>query len=616
MRIRRVGEHAVIEKGSTLLLFNTIDSGLYKIKPITEKLFNLVQKHGIETAKKLMKEGDVEDIAEEKITELTENGFLDQEPDFTPPTTFPITGMSLNVSHDCNLNCRYCYGGGGTYVGEKSYMNKEIGETSIDRLLGWSEDCERIYLNFFGGEPLLNFSLIQHLVNYGNKKAELEGKRIKYSITSNCTLLTEKIIKFLNDHNINVLASMDGPKPIQNTNRPFKNGGGSYDTIASNVQKLFSTRKTVTARATLTRDCISLNTIINGLRSVGFKYIHIEPVTADNTCSFALSEEDFETLKKEYENVGKIFMDSVLRGDPIGFSNILRMIHRIYNSVIRHYPCGAGKTTFCKIMNGLVIPSSGNLYIDGYETIEDHNEISKRMVTVFGGEREMWGLFSWRVPVEKNLRYIAELWKVPSDCVNERIDYALDILNLEDKRTEWYQKLSAGMKQKVHLALAFIVQPKIIVLDEPTIRLDVPTKRHVHKVIQKELCATLGSTVLLTTHDMHEAETLCDRVAILNTTIESIDKPENIKELSKQYEIMELKLKESNTALKTALKPFVMRIEDRYHNGKWYMKIFFEDKHTNLPRILEVVKDAVDDIRMRTPSLEDAFVYLVRDDDH
>jgi ABC-2 type transport system ATP-binding protein len=279
-------------------------------------------------------------------------------------------------------------------------------------------------------------------------------------------------------------------------------------------------------------------------------------------------------------------------------------------------PNGAGKTTFCKIMNGLVIPTSGRILIDGYESITDHDAVTRRMVTIFGGEREMWGLFSWRVTVERNLRYIADLWKV-SDA-EKRIGYALEVLDLDDKRDEWYQKLSAGMKQKVHLALAFIVQPKIVVLDEPTIRLDVPSKRTIHDAIRNELCETLGSTIVLTTHDMNEAEKLCDRVAILNTQIEFIDRPENIRELSEEYEILELRMRGDAPRIKRDLAPFVLRTEEVDKKGILYMALFFEDKERNLPRILGVLKEfTIEDIQLRKPSLEDAFISLLRrNDDH
>lgn len=276
-------------------------------------------------------------------------------------------------------------------------------------------------------------------------------------------------------------------------------------------------------------------------------------------------------------------------------------------------PNGAGKTTFCKIMNALVIPTSGHIYIDGCESITDHEEITKKMATVFGGEREMWGLFSWRVTVERNLKYVADLWKVPPHLAQRRIDHALQVLDLEEKRNEWYQKLSAGMKQKVHLALAFIVQPKIIVLDEPTIRLDVPSKRTVHEAIKKELCQNLGSTILLATHDMNEADELCDRVAILNQKLEFVDRPKNIKELSKKYEILEVKLKELNPQAIQDFEPFAMRTEERYEEGTHYLRIFFEDKEENLPEILGVLKECrVENMEMKTPSLEDAFIYIIK----
>lgn len=352
-----MGGHLVIKGTDTLLLFNTVDSGLYRIEPITEKLFILITKHGTEAAKSFIAEEDINNVAETKINELRENGFLDSPPPFTPPDTFPITGASLNVSHDCNLACRYCYGGGGTYVGEKCYMSKEIGELSIDRLCEWSEGKEEVYVTFFGGEPLLNMKLIKHVVAYGDEKGDSEGKKIRYSITTNGTLLTEEIVNFFNEHTFSVLISMDGPQSIQDVNRPFKNGKGSYEVAVPKIRKLISARKgNVTARATLTRDCMSLDTIIEGLRDVGFKYVHIEPVTAEKSRSFALCDRDFKKLEDEYKIIGKVFLDNILKGTPFGFSNIVRTMNIIYNSTVRYYPCGAGK-------NMVAIDPHGSIYL-------------------------------------------------------------------------------------------------------------------------------------------------------------------------------------------------------------------------------------------------------------
>jgi len=235
-------------------------------------------------------------------------------------------------------------------------MSKDIGEASINRLCEWSDDSKLVVVNFFGGEPLLNMDLIRHLILYGIEKAKSEGKKIQFSMTSNGTLFTDRIVDFLNEHRVSVLVSMDGPKQVQNMNRPFRSGKGSFDAIKSNIQKLLATRPTLTARATLTRDCMSLKVLVDGLRDVGFQYVHIEPVTPDKNCSFALSEKDFKTLKKEYDHLGEIFLENVSSGTPFGFSNILRTLSAIYSSSVRHYPCGAGK-------NLMAVDPNGSIYL-------------------------------------------------------------------------------------------------------------------------------------------------------------------------------------------------------------------------------------------------------------
>ena len=179
-------------------------------------------------------------------------------------------------------------------------------------------------------------------------------------------------------------------------------------------------------------------------------------------------------------------------------------------------PNGAGKTTFCKIIADLVIPTSGTAYVLGHDVIKEHRKIVGKMITVFGGEIAMWGVFAWRMSVYRNLKFIANLWKIPRTELEDRISFALEVLDLEDKRDEWYQKLSGGTQQKLYLALPLIVRAPMILLDEPTIRVDVMTRREMHEIIRERLCRELGCGVLLTTHNMLEAERVCDRVAILS----------------------------------------------------------------------------------------------------
>lgn len=204
-------------------------------------------------------------------------------------------------------------------------------------------------------------------------------------------------------------------------------------------------------------------------------------------------------------------------------------------------PNGAGKTTFCKILNGLVVPTSGSIKIDGFDSIRDHRKIMQRMVTVFGGESDVFGIFAWRLSCYRNLRFVAELWKVPKKVSCKRIDYVLHMLDLEDKRDEWYQRLSAGTKQKLFFAVPFIIQPSVLILDEPTIRLDTQTRRKIYAIIKEHFSKELGITVLLTTHNMFEVEQLCDRVAILNKgKVVKIGSPRDIVVLGKKQETIRL----------------------------------------------------------------------------
>jgi len=179
-------------------------------------------------------------------------------------------------------------------------------------------------------------------------------------------------------------------------------------------------------------------------------------------------------------------------------------------------PNGAGKTTFCKIIADLVIPTSGHAYVLGHDVIKEHRKVVGKMIPVFGGEIQMWGVFAWRMSVYRNLKFIANLWKVPRSEMEDRISFALEALDLEDKKDEWYQKLSGGTQQKLYLALPLIIRSPMIILDEPTVRVDVMTRREMHQIIRERLCKEMGSTVLLTTHNMAEAERVCDRVAILS----------------------------------------------------------------------------------------------------
>jgi ABC-2 type transport system ATP-binding protein len=293
-------------------------------------------------------------------------------------------------------------------------------------------------------------------------------------------------------------------------------------------------------------------------------------------------------------------------------------------------PNGAGKTTFCKILNALVIPNAGKIDVWGHESVREHQRLAREMITIFGGESDLFGLFSARLSTERNLQFVGDLWGLPRETTKQRLDESLKLLDLEDKRDEWYQKLSGGTKQKLFLAIPLILRRPLVVLDEPTIRLDVPTRRKVQDVLKNVLNRQLGTTIVLTTHDLTEAERLCDRIAILNHgKLSLVDTPQGLRRRSKHgprivfrvrlhdgseaalreafakaFPDLELKADtEGDRAQQDGLTGFTAQLPRREDGAQ-----------SPLPRVLEAIATSglsPEAFTMEEPSLEDVFVDIL-----
>lgn len=169
------------------------------------------------------------------------------------PVELSVFNIALFVAQECNMNCVYCYGEGGQYAGN-GMMSEETAFASVDWLIKNSKGTQKLNISFFGGEPLLNFPLIQKTVEYSKRRAAECGKTITYSMTTNGSLLTDDIISFLCDEKVDVLISFDGPPSIQNRQRPFRDGSPSYAAVHANIQKLLARMPEIQARATLYGD--------------------------------------------------------------------------------------------------------------------------------------------------------------------------------------------------------------------------------------------------------------------------------------------------------------------------------------------------------------------------
>ena len=223
-----------------------------------------------------------------------------------------IKAMCLNMTHDCNLSCEYCFASQGTYNGEKSYLSFETGKKAFDYLVKNSGNRRNLEVDFFGGEPLMNFNTIKKLVDYGRSLEKEYNKHFRFTVTTNGVLLDEEKIDYINENMDNVVLSIDGRKETNDRMRKTINGKGSYDLIIDNFKKFINKRgsKDYFIRGTYTSYNLDFSEDVKHMRESGFDKISVEPVTAKPEEKYALKDEHVDVLKKEYEKLTEYFIKS------------------------------------------------------------------------------------------------------------------------------------------------------------------------------------------------------------------------------------------------------------------------------------------------------------------
>lgn len=258
---------------------------------------------------------NVDDISEaiEEISELKEQEMLDTEdtyknliPAFLDRTPV-VKALCLHVAHDCNLACKYCFAGEGEYHGSRGLMSFDVGKASIDFLIKNSGARKNIEVDFFGGEPLMNFDIVKQIVKYAREQEKEHNKNFRFTLTTNGVLLNDEIIDFLNEHMHNVVLSLDGRPQVNDKMRPTRNGKGSYNIILPKFKQLVEKRnhKKYYIRGTFTHHNLDFSKDVLHMADMGFNEISVEPVVAPNNMSYSLKEQDIEILCNEYETLAK-----------------------------------------------------------------------------------------------------------------------------------------------------------------------------------------------------------------------------------------------------------------------------------------------------------------------
>ncbi len=243
---------------------------------------------------------------------FTEDTYQEAVIDFKARPTV-VKALCLHIAHDCNLACRYCFAEEGEYHGKRSLMSYEIGKAALDFLIRNSGMRRNLEVDFFGGEPTLNFEVVKQLVAYGREQEKLHDKNFRFTLTTNGVLLNDEIGEFVNREMANVVLSIDGRKETNDRMRPFPNGSGSYDLIVPKFQKLAESRgqERYYVRGTFTHYNTDFSKDVLYLADLGFKQISVEPVVAKPEDPYALSEEDLPVLFEEYDTLAKEMADRI-----------------------------------------------------------------------------------------------------------------------------------------------------------------------------------------------------------------------------------------------------------------------------------------------------------------
>ena len=304
-----------------------VDDVMYDVIPLFSES---TKEEIVHSLKSKYKETDIQEAWEE-VKELAEDDQLFTKDEYegyieqfkTRPTV--VKALCLHIAHDCNLACRYCFAEEGEYHGRRELMSFEVGKAALDFLIANSGNRRNLEVDFFGGEPLMNFDVVKQLVAYGREQEKIYNKDFRFTLTTNGVLLNDDIMEFANKEMGNVVLSIDGRKEVHDYMRPFRKGAGSYDLIVPKFQKFAESRNQdkYYVRGTFTHNNLDFSRDVLHLADLGFKQISVEPVVAQPTEDYALREEDLPQLFEEYDKLAVEMIKRHKEGKDFNFFHFM-----------------------------------------------------------------------------------------------------------------------------------------------------------------------------------------------------------------------------------------------------------------------------------------------------
>ncbi len=356
--------------GGRNLAFDSESGSLHSLDDLSFRILALYADRGgarpdIGTVQEMTGAGraDAEECCAE-IDSLKDEGTL-----FSPDQTYDladfypdgpkIKALCLHICHDCNLRCKYCFAGTGDYhTGRRGFLSVETGERAIDFVIAQSGTRRNIDIDFFGGEPLMNWGTVVALTKYCEEQGPLHGKNIRLTITTNATLLDDEKTDFINAHMANCVLSLDGRPEVHDAMRPMISGKGSYEKTSRNIRRFIDRRKggSYYVRGTFTRHNLDFSEDVRHIVSLGAREVSVEPAVGPESDGFSLRDEDLPAVFEEYERLAHIVSEAKAAGEGFEFFHFSMDLSGGPCSYKRLKGCGVGSEYVAVTPDGSIYP--------------------------------------------------------------------------------------------------------------------------------------------------------------------------------------------------------------------------------------------------------------------
>lgn len=369
------------------ILIDIPSGAVHVIDEITNEIINQLEK-GVkreEIVKVLshFPQHEVEQALEE-LGQLVDKKYLfteDNGGEITKPNSDIVKALCLHVAHDCNMRCKYCFASSGHFGGERTLMDIETAKKAVDFILEKSGPRKNCEIDFFGGEPLMNFPLIKEVITYAREREKEYNKHIRFTLTTNGLALTKEVQDFVNDHGLSTVLSLDGRKEVNDNMRKTVQGEGTYEQIIDKYREFVQSRnnRNYYVRGTFTAENLDFAEDVKHIVEQGFTEVSVEPVVVPENKGYALTFEHLNKLKEEYWKLTDIYLDYYKKDKPFNFFH--------FNINIDGGPCAAKRVSGCGAgVEYLAIAPNGDIY-PCHQFVGNKEFIMGNLNTSFSGDK-------------------------------------------------------------------------------------------------------------------------------------------------------------------------------------------------------------------------------------